>query len=101
MSIYRTSVFVFDDISAVLDFTVILPDIIEDVSGHDVPERVEEELHEDKEAVADERDTGQPETIEAPGEIGVVKEPERLDFPLLTRIRPLHLSKFDVKKVRS
>ena len=91
----------FDDISAVLDFTVILPDILEDVSGHDVPERVEEELHEDKEAEADERDTGHPETIGAPGEIDVVKEPERLDIPLLTRIRPLHLSKFDVKKVRS
>ena len=49
----------FDDISAVLDFTVILPDILEDVSGHDVPERVEEELHEDKEAGTDVRDTAQ------------------------------------------
>ena len=70
----------FDDISAVLDFTVILPDILEDVSGHDVPERVEEELHEDKEAGADERDTGHPETIEAPGEIGMVKEPREAGY---------------------
>ena len=62
-------------ISAVLDITVILPDILKDVSGHDVPEGVEEELREDKEAGADRRDTGHPETIGAPGEIGVVDKP--------------------------
>ena len=70
----------FDDLSAVLDITVIFPDILKDVDGHDVPEGVEEELREDKEAGADERDTGHPETIEAPGEIGMVKEPREAGY---------------------
>ena len=65
----------FDDLSAVLEITVIFPDILKDVDGHDVPEGVEEELRGDKEAEAEGRDTGHPETIGAPGEIGVVKEP--------------------------
>ena len=87
LPIYRTSIFVFDDLSAVLDITVILPDILKDVIGHDVPEGVEEDLLEDEEAGADERDTGQPEIIGAPGEIGVVEIPEKLDIHVLTIIR--------------
>ena len=70
----------FDDISAVLDFTVILPDILEDVSGHDVPKGVEEELRDDKEAEAEERDTGHPETIGTPGEIGMVEKPREAGY---------------------
>ena len=80
LSIYRTSILDFDAIFAVLDITDILPDILEDVDGHDVPEGVEEELRGDKEAEAEERDTGHPETIGAPGEIGVVKEPREAGY---------------------
>ena len=76
------------------------PDILEDVGGHDVQEGVLEELHEDEEAGAEEQDTSQPETVAAQGETGVVKDPEKSDFPILTKIRPLHLSIFHVKKVR-
>ena len=70
----------FDAISAVLDITVILPDILKDVDGHDVPEGVEEELRDDKEAGAEERDTGHPETIGALGEIGVVDKPREAGY---------------------
>ena len=80
LSIYRTSILDFDAIFAALDFTVTLPDFLEDVCGHNVPEGVEEELSGDKEAEAEERDTGHPETIGAPGEIGVVKEPREAGY---------------------
>ena len=43
-----------------------------------------EELHEDEEAGAEEQDTSQPETVAAQGETGMVKDPEKSDFPILT-----------------
>ena len=47
LALYRTSTFVFDA-AAVLDIHLeTLPDILEDVDGHDVQEGVLEELHED------------------------------------------------------
>ena len=73
------------DAAAVLDIHLeSLPDILEDVDGHNVQEGVLEELHEDEEAGAEEQDTSQPETVAAQGETGVVKEPEKSDFPILT-----------------
>ena len=60
------------------------PDILEDVGGHDVQEGVLEELHEDEEAEAVNQDTSLPETVAAQGETGVVKDPEKSDFPILT-----------------
>ena len=38
----------------------------------------------EEEAEAVDQDTSQPETVAAQGETGVVKEPEKLDFPSLT-----------------
>ena len=66
-----------------------LPDILENVGGHDVQEGVLEELHEDEEAGAEEQDTGQPETIAAPGETGVVDTLEKSDISKSHHIRPL------------
>ena len=51
-----------------------------------------EELHEDEEAGAEKQDTGQPETIAAPGETGVVDKLEKSDISKSHHIRPLHLS---------
>ena len=81
------------DAAAVLDIHLeTLPDILEDVDGHDVQEGVLEELHEDEEAGAEEQDAGQPETIAAPGEKGVVDTLEKSDISKSHHIRPLHLS---------
>ena len=86
--------------AAVLDIHLeTLPDILEDVDGHDVQEGVLEELHEDKEAGADEQDTGQPETIAAPGETGVIITPEKTDISKISPYSPSTLVNFDVKKV--
>ena len=81
--------------AAVLDNHLdTLPDIFENVGGHDVQEEVLEELHEDEKAGAEEQDTGQPETIAAPGETGVVKTIEKSDIPESHHIQPLYLSNF-------
>ena len=69
-----------------------LPDILENVGGHNVQEGVLEELQEDEEAGAEEQDTGRPETIAAPGETGVVDTLEKSDISKSHHIRPLHLS---------
>ena len=77
--------------AAVLDNHLdTLPDIFENVGGHDVQEEVLEELHEDEEAGAEEQDTSQPETIAAPSETGMVKTIEKSDIPESHHIQPLH-----------
>ena len=55
-----------------------------------------EELHEDEKAGAEEQDTGQPETIAAPGETGVVKTIEKSDIPESHHICPLHYCQLDL-----
>ena len=92
LALYRTSTFVFEAAAALDNHLDTLPDILENVGGHDVQERVLEELHEDEEAGAEEQNTGQPETIAAPGETGVVDTIEKSDISKSHHIRPLHLS---------
>ena len=53
-----------------------------------------EEVRGDEEAEADEQDTGQPETIVAPGETSVVENPREAGLSDSHLERPLHLSKF-------
>ena len=48
--------------------TVLLADFLKDVGGHDAHEGKPEEPSEEKEAEADERDAGQPETAATLGE---------------------------------
>ena len=81
---FRTSYFVFEAAAVLINHFETFPDILEEVGGHDVQEGVLEELHEDEEAGAEEQDTSQPETVAAQGETGVVKDPEKSDFPILT-----------------
>ena len=71
--------------AAVLDIIiVILPDYPKEVAGQDAHEGDLEEVLDDEEAEAVDQDTSQPETVAAQGETGVVKDPEKLDFPILT-----------------
>ena len=73
------------DAAAVLDLIIaILPDNPKEVAGQDAHEGDLEEGLDDEEAEAVDQDTSQPETVAAQGETGVVKEPEKLDFPSLT-----------------
>ena len=53
-----------------------------------------EEVRGDEEAEADELDTGQPETVVAPGEKSVVENPREAGLSDSHLERPLHLSKF-------
>ena len=62
----------------------ILPDNPKEVAGQDAHEGDLEEVLDDEEAEAVDQDTSQPETVAAQGETGVVKDPEKLDFPILT-----------------
>ena len=71
--------------AAVLDLIkAILPDNPKEVAGQDAHEGDLEEVLDDEEAEAVDQDTSQPETVAAQGETGVVKDPEKLDFPILT-----------------
>ena len=71
--------------AAVLDLIIaILPDNPKEVAGQDAHEGDLEEVLDDEEAEAVDQDTSQPETVTAQGETGVVKEPEKSDFPILT-----------------
>ena len=74
------------DAAAVLDLIIaILPDNPKEVAGQDALEGDLEEVLEDEEAEGVDQDTSQPETVAAQGETGVVnREPEKLDFPILT-----------------
>ena len=73
------------DAAAVLDLIIaILPDYPKEVAGQDAHEGDLEEGLDDEEAEAVDQDTSQPETVAAQGETGVVKDPEKLDFPILT-----------------
>ena len=73
---------------------MILPDIPKEVTGQDNHQGDLEEEREDEEAAADEQDTGQPETIVAPGETSVVENPREAGLSDSHLERPLHLSKF-------
>ena len=71
--------------AAVLDLIkATLPDNPKEVAGQDAHEGDLEEVLDDEEAEAVDQDTSQPETVAAQGETGVVKDPEKLDFPILT-----------------
>ena len=71
--------------AAVLDLIIAtLPDYSKEVAGQDAHEGDLEEVLDDEEAEAVDQDTSQPETVAAQGETGVVKDPEKLDFPILT-----------------
>ena len=66
--------------------TVLLPDLLKDVSGHDAHEgEPEEPGDEEKEVGADERDAGLPETAAILGEkVLGSKTLEKSDIPKLT-----------------
>ena len=75
--------------------TVLLPDLLKDVSGHDAHEgEPEEPGDEEKEVGADERDAGLPETAAILGEkvLGSKTNPREVGYSESHRIRPLHLS---------
>ena len=76
-----------------LDLIVdILPDILKEAAGQGDHEGVLEEVHEEEEAGAAERATGQPEVVGALGEEEVVIIDRGAGFSDSHQVRPLHLS---------
>ena len=81
--------------------TVLLADFLKDVDGHNAHEGQPEDPGEEEEAGADERDASQPETAATLGEKVLGRTNSReVGYSESHRIRPLHLSNLDVKKVR-
>ena len=59
-----------------------------------------EEVHGDEEAEADEQDTGQPETIVAPGETSVVENPREAGLSDSHLERPLQRKSWTTQQLR-
>ena len=90
MSTFRTSLYRWS--SAPKFICEPLPDILEDVDGHDVHKGEAEEPAEEREVGADVRDAGHPETVAALGEKVAGSEVTReVGHSESHRVRPLHI----------